>query len=123
LYRWYAGCCNTPVANSANAKLPFAGVVHNFIDFQDAGKREQVLGPVFVRIFGKYGIAPLPEGTHPKTPVKLMLKFVPFMIKGVLKKAHNPNPFFDASTGQPKVESYVLTKDERNSLRAQLPKK
>ena len=30
MLRWYAGCCNTPIANSAAiSKIPFAGLIHS----------------------------------------------------------------------------------------------
>jgi len=42
LIRWYAGCCNTPIGNTVNARLPFVGLIHTFIDLDD---RDAVPGP------------------------------------------------------------------------------
>jgi len=37
LLRWYTGCCNTPVANTMNAGMPFAGIFLNFMAFENSG--------------------------------------------------------------------------------------
>ena len=68
MLRWYTGCCNTPIANTAPySKMPYAGVVHSILDFaEDAKSRKAALGPVRARIQGKFGIGKLPEGTHQK---------------------------------------------------------
>jgi hypothetical protein len=61
VFRWYADCCRTPIANTAGAGFPLIGVVHSFMDhaFMDdafteslAGgrSRDEVLGPPLCRI-------------------------------------------------------------------------
>jgi len=44
LYRWYTGCCNTPVGNTISASIPFVGVIHSFLDKDE--QTESKLGPV-----------------------------------------------------------------------------
>jgi hypothetical protein len=44
LYRWYTGCCNTPVGNAISAKFPFVGLIHAFIDKDE--QTGSLLGPV-----------------------------------------------------------------------------
>jgi len=40
LLRWYTGCCNTPVGNTMNAGMPFVGIIHNFMAFENSQDRE-----------------------------------------------------------------------------------
>ena len=119
MLRWYASCCNTPIANTAPfSKVPFAGVVHTIMDFAGDGKtRDNSLGPVGMRVQGQYGIGILPEGTYQKTPLKLILHALRFIIAGWLKGRYKPSPFFNPKTGKPTVEPYILTASEREDLR------
>lgn len=119
MLRWYTGCCNTPIANTAPySKMPYAGVVHSILDFADDAKsREAALGPVRARIQGKFGIGKLPEGTHQKAPLGLILRIIAFLVGGLLRGKHAPSPFFDRRTGKPIVEPYVLSANEREALR------
>jgi hypothetical protein len=118
LYRWYTDCCNTPIANSVGwAKLPFAGVVHSIMDYAASGtKRDAALGPIQARIQGKFGRAPLPEGTHQSAPLSLIFRTIGFLLKGFWNKQHQPSPFFHAD-GRPRAKPYVLTPAEREALR------
>ena len=119
MLRWYAGCCNTPIANTAPfSKVPFAGVVHTIMDFAGNAKaRDNSLGPVGMRVQCQYGIGNLAEGTYQKTPLKLILHTVRFLIAGWLKGQYAPSPFFNLKTGKPTVGPYILTAIERESLR------
>ena len=120
LFRWYAGCCQTPIANSVSATVPFAGVVHTFLDLRNEVDRVAALGPVYVRFFGRFGIGILPPKTANKNSLKLILYSLPFLMTGFLNKKHKPNPFFDTATGQPKVIPTILTKTERDKIRKKL---
>jgi hypothetical protein len=114
MLRWYAGCCNTPIANTAPySKMPYAGVVHSIMDLAD----DAALGPVRARIQGKFGIGKLPEGTHQKAPLGLILQIMGPLIGGLLRGKHAPSPFFDRRTGKPTVEPYILPASEREDLR------
>src|SRR5271170_7107234 len=45
LFRWYAGCCKTPIGNMAGARFPFIGVVGAFMDTGAGGKMaDDILG-------------------------------------------------------------------------------
>lgn len=113
MFRWYAGCCNTPIANTMGAKFPFAGVVHTFIDLKN---REEVFGPIYIRFFGQYGTGPLPPGTYQKTPLKLIVNTMPFLLRGLLLKKQKPSPFFNSVTGNPVVIPTILSKKERQAI-------
>jgi hypothetical protein len=119
LCRWYAGCCNTPIANTMNsAKMPFAGVVHSIMDHEGNHiSRGQALGPVRAKIYGKCAVGKPPSDVHVGTPVGLLFKIVGFLLSGWLKKANTPSPFFDSTTGKPIVEANILSKEERDRLR------
>jgi hypothetical protein len=119
MLRWYAGCCNIPIANTAPySKMPYTGVVHSILDFAgDARSREASLGPVRARIQGKFGIGNLPEGTHQKVPPGLILRIMGFLISGLLRGKYAPSPFFNRQTGKPTVEPYILSANEREALR------
>lgn len=105
LIRWYAGCCNTPIANTlASPRLPFVGLV---------------LRP------GQAGFGPLVTKANTdgaQRPVRGFGKG--HAIAGVLWRAaaarlagrNRPNPFFDAA-GHPTVTPRILTLDERNAAR------
>ncbi len=114
MIRWYAGCCKSAIANTpASAKMPYAGVFTSAI-VQSEGHR---LGPVYGRVLGKFGLAPLPPNTAQTMKPKVGIWVAGFMMKAFLGRKNSPSPFFDAQTGQPTVEPYILNKEERNILK------
>jgi hypothetical protein len=118
LCRWYAGCCNTAIANTMSShKVPFSGVIHVFMDCESETIRQQALGRVLVRIHAKSGVAPLPPDTHPSVPLGFMLRVIRFLFSGLLKGRNTPSPFFDPNTGKLIIEPYVLTSVVRENLR------
>lgn len=119
LVRWYAGCCKTPVANTvAWARMPFAGVVHAFIDPEVKGSTtEQVLGPILALTQARYAVGDPPTGAYQSAPFSLIVRTLRFFARGMVKGAHQPSPFFDSESGQPVVEPTVLSEQERESLR------
>ncbi len=121
LLRWYAGCCNTPIANTTPiSKIPFSGLMLSIMDFDSIGEsRDSILGPVGVRVQGKSGIGLLPERTHQNFSFKQILQAMVFIFVGFLKRQYTPSPFFNAQTGKLVVVPYILTKAERDSLRKQ----
>lgn len=118
LMRWYAGCCKTPIANTlASPRAPFTGVVHAFMDHQGDGRsRGEVLGPVRVRVQGRFGRGELPPGTHPRAPLGFILRFMGRLLGGALRRAHRPSPFFD-DAGRPVAPPTILSESERQRLR------
>ncbi len=88
MLRWYAGCCGTPIANTAPiSKIPFAGLIHSIMDFGDGGEsRDGILGPIGMYVQGKSGIGTLPQGTYQKFPLRLILHSMVFLFVGLLKR-------------------------------------
>lgn len=117
LFRWYAGCCKTPIANTPqNPKFPYAGVVHLFMNHKaDHQTRDEALGPLYGRIQGKHGYGNVPAGAD-KLSFKIAFSMISFALPAFLKKQYQPSPFLDSSL-KPIVPPQVLTKSEREELK------
>lgn len=121
LMRWYAGCCNTPIANTLDRpRLPFLGMPHTFMDHAAGGRsRDEDLGPVLARIQARFGKPPLPADAYPRAPFGLILRSIRQLLRGKLAGAHTPSPVFD-DAGKAIVEPTVISLEERERLRGLL---
>lgn len=119
LMRWYATCCDTPVANTLRRpKVPFAGVPHTFmLPASDMPARDQALGPVLARVHARFGHGDLPQNAHPRAPVGLLFRTVFRLSLDWIAKKQKPSPFFTAE-GAPVTEPTVLTEQERKTAAA-----
>jgi hypothetical protein len=117
--RWFAGCCRTPVGNTASsARVPFVGVPHSFIDRGDSGRSlDDALGPIIGYANARFATGSLPTDAHPKVPLRLIARGVRLLAAAWLAGKSRPSPFFDASTRAPVVLPQVLTPAERDQLR------
>lgn len=122
LTRWYAKCCNTPMANTLSLKMSFVGLCQNFIDFAGSSK-EELLGPVQSRVMAKFGKGAVPKPCHQKYPIGITLKLMKMILLGKVTKTYLPNPFFDEKTGAPISPPKVLSLEERNRLILTLDKR
>ncbi len=97
ILRWYAGCCNTPIANTmAAAKMPFAGMPHSFMDHSaDGATRDSVLGPIIAKVFGQFAKGDMPSDAHPKIPFSFYMRSLKILLPAWLKGKASPNPFFN----------------------------
>lgn len=111
LFRWYAACCNTPLANTVgSSRMPLAGMWRPLFDSIEA------FGPVTTHGFTK---AALPGGPRRD-------KGLGRMFGGLLKRAlaaylngtARRSPFFEVS-GAPVVTPVVLDKDQRAAAYAE----
>lgn len=118
LLRWYARCCNTPVgATMASSKFPFVGLTHMFMDHEADGRsREEVLGPVLARIYGKAARGVAPDDAHPGVPIGLIFRSLRFLISGLVKRLNTPTAFFNPDSGEPVAVPKVLSKEAREKL-------
>lgn len=118
LYRWYADCCKTPVANCpTSSKVPYVGVIHSILHpAAEDTTVDAALGPPQARIMGKYGIRPLQPGTYSTAYPGVIFMALRLMAIGWISRQQHPSPFYD-STGSSRVVPYILTLDERNELR------
>lgn len=112
LLRWYAACCNTPLANSLpTPKVPFASLSTTV--FADP----EALGPIMARIntvSAKPGSgAPKRDNGFPRAILAFMRRAVGAFVSGKAKVT----PFFDAQ-GQPVAAPHVITKEQRQRASA-----
>ncbi|RYZ56948.1 MAG: hypothetical protein EOP07_11260 [Proteobacteria bacterium] len=118
MFRFYAGCCNTPIANTMAPWVPFAGTFTAIL--KPTGglpARDAATGPVLERMMSDFGIGPLPPGSSNRPSLKFMLGVVQYFLSGLAKGLNKPSPFFDEDSKTPRVEPYILSKTERESLR------
>jgi hypothetical protein len=118
IIRWYAGCCKTPIANTVPShKYPYAGVIHTILDFSGTSKtREEVLGPIYARVQGKYGLGKLPKNTFQNNSLRLIFRTIWFLFLGWIRKLNQPSPFFDSISGRPAVQPRILTDSDYENL-------
>lgn len=118
LYRWYAGCCRTPIGNTI-PRAPFVGVIHVFMDHAGDGRsRDEVLGPPVGFVHGRFAIGGQPAHAPRKATVGLVARSARLLLGWWARGLGTPSPFFDAKTRAPRVPPRVLTKDERDALGA-----
>ncbi|HEY0938952.1 MAG TPA: DUF6151 family protein [Steroidobacter sp.] len=119
LYRWYAGCCNTPLAN-VKPGFPWVGLVHRVFTVEDSGYLERTFGAVRARVMGRYARGTAPSGTADKVDFKGFMAAFPFILKGLVTGKARPSPFFAEDGQTPIVSPIVLSLQERNAIRQQL---
>lgn len=103
--RWYASCCNTPVANTIKASLPFAGVIHTFMNLEN---RDETLGPVRAHVQIQHAIgAPDYPNASEKFPLTLIGRMMrKILIKKITTK-QSPSVFF-GDDGRPSAKPLIL---------------
>jgi hypothetical protein len=88
--RWFTGCCNTPVANTVSAGLPFNGIVAAFIDEPDTAR-----GPVRYRIQGQHAVNSPPDMKIAKAFPRLMMLAIGLQILiARIAGRQKPSPFY-----------------------------
>lgn len=107
LFRWYAGCCNSPLANTlAKSTLPFAGL------HVDRFANKDALGKVRTR-----GFVPQP-GKPPKTKgaAAMALGIISRMATSRMSGRWRQTPFFDVETSLPVANPEIPSKEARAKL-------
>jgi hypothetical protein len=115
VYRWYAGCCRTPLGNTLSPAIPFIGIVVQAFEC-DGQRPGELFGPAIGRIFGKYAIGHSPEGSMRLNPW-LMARAISMVLGWRLRGRTWPHPFFDRMTRAPRYPLRILSGDEREALR------
>ncbi len=119
LLRWYAGCCDTPIANCmATPRSPFLGIQAGAFVLPEGASRDDALGPVRMRVMGAFAVGGCPPNVAPKIRLTEAGPVARLLLRSVLRGMHRPSPFFDPSTGAMRATPRVLTRDERNDARA-----
>lgn len=105
LMRWYASCCNTPIANTMSPSLPFAGIVHTFTDIDD---RDKALGPIRAYCQTQHATGTV---THPKAhnkfPLGITGRILRQLITWKIQGKNKPSAFYDEN-GAPVSEPEIL---------------
>jgi hypothetical protein len=120
LFRWYASCCKTPLANTM-LKPGFVGLLSSAWDPElDADGRDALLGRLRARVNGPGHAAA--DGSMAKidnVPLAAIAASIRVMLGGALRGESRPSPFFE-DDGSPKVAPRVLDPAEREALQARL---
>ena len=116
LYRWYASCCNTPVGNTLSPAVPFVGIIATAFD-QGAQRADDVFGPPTGAIQGQHAVGQAPPGST-GINLSLMLGAVVKILGWRLFGKAWPHPFFTRERDTPLYPVKVLSREEREALRA-----
>jgi hypothetical protein len=117
VFRWYADCCRTPIANTAGPRFPVVGLIHSVMDHAADGRsRDELLGAPLCRLFEHSATAPLPLNAPPPRSFGLVARRLPTLLGWWLRGLGRPNPFFDAHTNAPLSPPRVVTPSERAAL-------
>ena len=115
-FRFFAACCNTPIANTRPGE-PWAGFLRCvYTNGGGAQELDQLLGPVRSRIMGRYARGTPPAGTLKKFDLKAVLTVLPFMLKGMWQGKARPSPFFAADGVTAIVAPHVLSDAEQRAV-------
>ncbi|MGC3874924.1 DUF6151 family protein [Halomonas sp. GXIMD04776] len=119
LLRWYASCCNMPIANTpSNYNMPFVGLIHACLrpesGFLDSSLNE-AFGPVRMRVFTKSALG------EPKPSSQGLLgcgaQAAGMITKARLDGRYKQTPFFHAQSGKCVVTPTILSEQELKSAK------
>lgn len=112
MHRWYTACCKTPMGNTMGARMPFVGLFHGSFACVDPA----LIGP------GEGWNARLaigsPPGAWKTASPRLVWKTARLMARWALATRGKENPYFDPATKRPRVEPTILSRADREALRA-----
>lgn len=118
LMRWYASCCDTPIANTMRThQVPFAGIIDMCIDHAADGRsRDDTLGPIRGRSLTEFAKGDLKEaGATGGRSGAMLWRIAKLILKWRLRGEHQPSPFYQAN-GEPVSVPRVLTEAERTDV-------
>ncbi|QDK47054.1 hypothetical protein DOM22_18750 [Bdellovibrio sp. ZAP7] len=118
MFRWYSECCKTPIGNAmTSAKMPYIGMAARIFEKKSSPEKvNEIFGPIRERMQAQFAKGPLPPLAQKRVSFPFMARVVKFILTAKITGAGSPSPFF-TSEGTPTLEPYVLTKEERESLR------
>jgi len=120
LMRWYARCCNTPIANTMRSpQMPFVGTIGMAVDHAGDGRsRDETLGPIrgfHLTELAKGDASHLAAGGG--RSLAMLGRIFRLLLVWRLRGEHRPSPFFD-DEGELRCEPRVLTADELAEVEA-----
>lgn len=111
LLRWYAKCCNTPIANTTrNWKLPYVGLIYTCLKADPASFERS-----FPRVQMRVNTASA-EQAPPRMlwgTVVSLVGFMPRVLLSSISGGYRHTPFFHQPDGVPIVSVTVLSEAER----------
>lgn len=113
--RFYAKCCDTPIANMASLKISFAGIVHNFIDNKD--EAQTLFGPVKYKCMSEFSKNGEVENASKGFSKSLVFKILCNTILGKINKSYLPNSFFSKESGLSLYPVDLISRDEKNNFK------
>jgi hypothetical protein len=118
VWRWYAECCRTPLANTAaSARFPIVALIHSFMDCEAVGRsRDALLGPPVCRIYESSATGPLPPNAPPPPSVGTFARRTSKILGWWARGLGRPHPFFDARTNAPLSAPHMITPTGRARL-------
>jgi hypothetical protein len=116
LYRWYAGCCRTPIGNTPrDMRTAYVGLVRACLDASPE-ELDRVLGPLTAR--ANTESATMPVKANGAAMAWAVVKIGKMLLTARLGGGYRNNPFFQP-TGEPLKPVQVLTLEERKALTPQ----
>ncbi len=113
LLRWYASCCNTPVANMpALAAIPFGGFVTACLPDPD---RDASIGPVVARYKTESAVSGGGGARRDSGGLTVLRRFAVLTLAARRRGEHRRSPFFDPDTRAPSVSPRILDQAERRA--------
>jgi len=123
MFRWYAGCCNTPIGNTPSTnRVLFVGLIHSCMSevAVDGRARDEVLGPIRMRGFARFAKGdpgPLDavdtvEGIPLAMGERVTALIAEGMAAGTADGEAGFGAFFDAQSGEPIALPRVLSSVE-----------
>jgi hypothetical protein len=117
MYRWYSTCCNTPLGNTLEPKVPFIGIQIGLLrGAPDDRTRDAILGKIRARFQTETATSEV-EPERKLVLVRMGLHLVRLLASWKLRGRGFPNPFFDVSTKLPRFPVDVLSVTARDALR------
>lgn len=106
LYRWYTGCCNTPIGNTMAAGMPFIGLIQSALE--DNSVRDARFGPVKALVQVSSAVPARPGmDKQADVPFPLLLRIFYKLLKWKLKGLNKPSSFFNEE-GRPVVTPFIF---------------
>lgn len=120
LLRWYAACCQTPIANTyGSSKRSFLSMI--LVGFQPTA-RDAALGPVSGHAWTNFAEGDLGK-VKPLNIPAMLVRIVTRIIGARLTGDYRRNPLFDRATGAPIATPRRLTGPQRSLIDARIRKR
>jgi hypothetical protein len=114
MYRWYASCCNTPIANTPrDFKTSYVGLIESCLTSGSPSLQES-FGPIRMVLNTKYARSQVKS--TPLGNLVAMLGIMKSVIGARVNGTYKSNPFFDTEAGSPIKRPRVLTRAEREQV-------